>query len=59
MTKTTKRPNFFMRPKRDRRTALEKVRVKLRGLALTGQVLATGGIYGIEAMRRGKDFSHE
>jgi len=41
MKTLNKRPNYFMRPKRDRRTALEKMRVKLRGLALTGRILAT------------------
>ena len=41
MKTLNKRPNYFMRPKRDRRTALEKMRVKLCGLALTGRILAT------------------
>ena len=59
MTKTTKRPNFFMRPKRDKRTALEKVRVKLCGLALTGRVLASGGIYEMDSLRNKRDFSRE
>lgn len=49
MMKTTKRPNFFMRPKRDRRTTLEKMQVKLRNLSITGHILASGGIYEFDA----------
>jgi len=59
MTKTTKRSNFFMRPKRDKRTDLEKVRVKLRGLALAGRVLATGTAINGDTRRPDRDFSRE
>jgi len=41
MTNTVRRPNRFLRPKRDYITPLDRIQGKLRSLIITGKVLLT------------------
>lgn len=42
MTKYTYKPNRFLRPHRDKRTALDKMKAKFRALVVAGTSLSAG-----------------